>query len=65
MIQFGVMSNSHPAPGTDLTRLWEEMSAEAQQAERSGFDSFFVTEHHQEPAGLPTLCQATFSRGRR
>lgn len=55
MIQFGVMSNSHPAPGTDLTRLWEEMSAEAQQAERSGFDSFFVTEHHQEPAGyLPS-----------
>lgn len=55
MIQFGVMSNSHPAPGTDLTRLWEDMSAEAQQAERSGFDSFFVTEHHQEPAGyLPS-----------
>lgn len=51
MIKFGVMSNSHPAPGTDLTRLVEEMSAEARQAERYGFDSFFVTEHHQEPAG--------------
>lgn len=55
MIQFGVMANSHPLPGTDLRRLVAEMIAEAQQAERSGFDSFFVTEHHQEPAGyLPS-----------
>ena len=55
MIKFGVMSNSHPAPGTDLTRLVEEMIVEAQQAERYGFDSIFVTEHHQEPAGyLPS-----------
>ena len=55
MIRFGVMSNSHPAPGTDVTRVVDEMIAEAQQAERYGFDSFFVTEHHQEPAGyLPS-----------
>jgi alkanesulfonate monooxygenase SsuD/methylene tetrahydromethanopterin reductase-like flavin-dependent oxidoreductase (luciferase family) len=51
MIQFGVMANTHPAPGTDLTRMVDELIAEAQQAERAGFDSFFLTEHHQEPSG--------------
>jgi probable F420-dependent oxidoreductase len=51
MIRFGVMANTHPAPGTDLTGLVDELIAEAQQAERVGFDSFFLTEHHQEPAG--------------
>jgi probable F420-dependent oxidoreductase len=31
------------------------MVVEAQQAEKYGFDSFFVTEHHQEPSGyLPS-----------
>ncbi len=55
MIQFGVMANTHPAPGTDLTRMVDELIAEAQQAERAGFDSFFLTEHHQEPSGyLPS-----------
>src|SRR5713226_3910446 len=51
MIQFGVMANTHPAPGADLTRMVDEVIAEAQQAERCGFDSFFLTEHHQEPSG--------------
>ena len=51
MIQFGVMSNCHPAPGADLPGMVDELIAEAQQAERHGFDSFFVTEHHQEPSG--------------
>lgn len=51
MIQFGVMANTHPAPGTDLAGMVEELIAEAQAAERAGFDSFFLTEHHQEPAG--------------
>src|SRR2546425_3819592 len=51
MIQFGVMANTHPAPGTDLTRMVDEVIAEAQQAERCGFDSFSLTEHHQEPSG--------------
>jgi len=55
MIQFGVMANTHPAPGTDLPRMVDELIAEAQQAERAGFDSFFLTEHHQEPSGyLPS-----------
>jgi probable F420-dependent oxidoreductase len=45
------MSNNQPAPGTDLPRMVDELIEEAQQAERSGFDSFFVNEHHQEPAG--------------
>jgi alkanesulfonate monooxygenase SsuD/methylene tetrahydromethanopterin reductase-like flavin-dependent oxidoreductase (luciferase family) len=55
MIQFGVMANTHPAPGTDLTRMVDELIVEAQQAERAGFDSFFLTEHHQEPSGyLPS-----------
>jgi probable F420-dependent oxidoreductase len=55
MIKFGVMSNSHPASPADLSRLVDEMLAEAQQAEKYGFDSFFVTEHHQEPSGyLPS-----------
>ena len=51
MIQFGVMANTHPLPGADLTRMVDEVIAEAQHAERCGFDSFFLTEHHQEPAG--------------
>jgi probable F420-dependent oxidoreductase len=51
MIQFGVMSNNQPMPGTDLPRMVDELIAEAQQAERCGFDSFFTNEHHQEPAG--------------
>ena len=55
MIQFGVMANTHPAPGTDLTQMVDEVIAEAQQAERCGFDSFFLTEHHQEASGyLPS-----------
>jgi probable F420-dependent oxidoreductase len=55
MIQVGVMSNSHPAAGADLPRMVDDIIAEAQQAERAGFDSFFVTEHHQEPNGyLPS-----------
>jgi probable F420-dependent oxidoreductase len=55
MIQFGVMANTHPAPGTDLPRMVDELIIEAQQAERAGFDSFFLTEHHQEPSGyLPS-----------
>lgn len=51
MIKFGVIANTHPLPGTDLQRMVDELIAEAQQAERYGFDSFFVTEHHQEPGG--------------
>ena len=51
MIQFGVMANTHPGPGTDLQKMADEVIAEAQQAERCGFDSFFLTEHHQEPNG--------------
>jgi len=55
VIKFGVMSNSHPASAADLSRLVDEMVVEAQQAEKYGFDSFFVTEHHQEPSGyLPS-----------
>jgi probable F420-dependent oxidoreductase len=55
VIKFGVMSNSHPASAADLSRLVDEMAVEAQQAEKYGFDSFFVTEHHQEPSGyLPS-----------
>jgi len=55
MIQFGVMANTHPAPGTDLPQMVDELIIEAQQAERAGFDSFFLTEHHQEPSGyLPS-----------
>jgi probable F420-dependent oxidoreductase len=54
-MEFGVMANTHPAPGTDLPCLVDELIAEAQQAERCGFDSFFLTEHHQEPSGyLPS-----------
>ena len=55
MIHFGVMANTHPEPGTDLTQMVDEVIAEAQQAERCGFDSFFLTEHHQEASGyLPS-----------
>ena len=66
MLQVGVMANTHPAPGTDLTRMVDEVIAEAQQAERCGFDSFFLTEHHQEPSGyfpspLPLAPEITVS----
>src|SRR5260370_21542283 len=66
MIQFGGMANTHPAPGTDLTQMVDEVIAEAQQADRRGFDSFFLTEHHQEasrylPSPLP-LAAATPAR---
>src|SRR5260370_20016289 len=55
MLQFGAMANTQQAPGTDLTQMADEVIAEAQQAERCGFDSFFLTEHHQEPSGyLPS-----------
>ena len=50
-IRFGVMSNNQPAPGADLPGMVDELIEEAQVAERAGFDSFFVNEHHQEPAG--------------
>jgi probable F420-dependent oxidoreductase len=51
MIQFGVMANAHPLPATDLPGMVDELIAEAREAERCGFDAFFLTEHHQEPAG--------------
>ena len=51
MITFGIMSNNQPAMGADLPRMVDELIEEAQTAERHGFDSFFVNEHHQEPAG--------------
>jgi alkanesulfonate monooxygenase SsuD/methylene tetrahydromethanopterin reductase-like flavin-dependent oxidoreductase (luciferase family) len=38
MIKFGVIANTHPLPGTDLQRMVDELIAEAQQAERYGFD---------------------------
>lgn len=50
-IRFGVMSNNQPALGADLPGMVDELVEEAQVAERAGFDSFFVNEHHQEPAG--------------
>ena len=51
MITFGIMSNNQPAMGADLPRMVDELIEEAQTAERHGFETFFVNEHHQEPAG--------------
>jgi len=40
-----------PADRRNMPRVLDEIMAEAQVAEASGWDGCFVTEHHQQPDG--------------
>lgn len=40
-----------PPNGENLPRLYDEVFAQAELAERVGFEAFFVPEHHQMPDG--------------
>ena len=40
-----------PPSGANMTRVIDEMIAEAQMAEASGWDGCFISEHHQQADG--------------
>jgi alkanesulfonate monooxygenase SsuD/methylene tetrahydromethanopterin reductase-like flavin-dependent oxidoreductase (luciferase family) len=40
-----------PPDGRNMARVLDEIMAEAQVAEASGWDGCFITEHHQQPDG--------------
>ena len=51
-IKFGMFPNTQGTPdGRGLEKMVQRAIAEAQAAERYGFDGAFLTEHHQEPSG--------------
>ena len=52
-MKFGLYSSiANPPRGEDLDRCIDEVIAEAQLAEASGFDSCFFGEHHQDHDGF-------------
>jgi len=52
-VQFGIYSSiANPPRGEQLDRAIDEVIAEAQLAEASGFDSCFFGEHHQDRDGF-------------
>jgi alkanesulfonate monooxygenase SsuD/methylene tetrahydromethanopterin reductase-like flavin-dependent oxidoreductase (luciferase family) len=52
-MKFGLYSSiANPPRGEQLDRCIDEVIAEAQQAETSGFDSCFFGEHHQDKDGF-------------
>jgi probable F420-dependent oxidoreductase len=52
-MKFGLYSSiANPPRGEHLDRCIDEVVAEAQLAEASGFDSCFFGEHHQDPDGF-------------
>jgi len=52
-MQFGIYSSiANPPRGENLDRCVDEVIAEAQLAEASGFDSCFFGEHHQDKDGF-------------
>jgi probable F420-dependent oxidoreductase len=52
-MQFGIYSSiANPPRGEDLDRCVDEVIAEAQVAEASGFDACFFGEHHQDKDGF-------------
>jgi probable F420-dependent oxidoreductase len=52
-VKFGLYSSiANPPRGEYLERCIDEVIAEAQLAEASGFDSCFFGEHHQDPDGF-------------
>jgi alkanesulfonate monooxygenase SsuD/methylene tetrahydromethanopterin reductase-like flavin-dependent oxidoreductase (luciferase family) len=53
-MKFGLYSSiANPPRGEQLDRCIDEVIAEAQLAESSGFDSCFFGEHHQDHDGWP------------
>lgn len=46
-----LVNTQDPPDGRNIPRLYEEVLAEAELAERVGFDSVFVPEHHMMPDG--------------
>jgi probable F420-dependent oxidoreductase len=53
MMKFGIYSSiANPPRGENLDRCVDEVIAEAQLAEASGFDSCFFGEHHQDKDGF-------------
>lgn len=55
-MKFGISPcTQSPPAGEHMDRLVDQIIEQAQQAERYGFDSFLLTEHHQQPDGyLPS-----------
>jgi probable F420-dependent oxidoreductase len=52
-MQFGIYSSiANPPHGEHLERCIDQVVAEAQQAEASGFDACFFGEHHQDKDGF-------------
>lgn len=55
---FGYIPCTETPDGSEMNRLWNEVVAEAKQAEEAGFDAFQPSEHHQQETGywpsLPT-----------
>ena len=52
-MQFGIYSSiANPPRGENLDRCVDEVIAEAQLAEASGFDACFFGEHHQDQDGF-------------
>ncbi len=69
-MKFGMLVNTQDPPeGRTIPRLYEEIFREAELAEKVGFDSVFVPEHHMMPDGyLPApavLLSAIAARTRR
>jgi alkanesulfonate monooxygenase SsuD/methylene tetrahydromethanopterin reductase-like flavin-dependent oxidoreductase (luciferase family) len=49
MIHVGYLAcTQDPPSGANMTRVINETIAEAQMAEASGWDSCFISEHHQQ-----------------
>src|SRR3990172_11931117 len=55
-IKFGIIPRTEGPPGGgDSVQVFEEALAGVAEAERAGFASCFITEHHQAPDGyLPS-----------
>ena len=72
-MRFGISPcTQSPPAGEHLDRLVDQIIEQAQQAERYGFDSFLLTEHHQQLChrllGRPAsesgpFCQSLGARG--
>jgi alkanesulfonate monooxygenase SsuD/methylene tetrahydromethanopterin reductase-like flavin-dependent oxidoreductase (luciferase family) len=55
-ITFGYIPCTETPDGNGMHRLWNEVIAEAKQAEQHGFDAFQPSEHHQQETGYwPSL----------
>lgn len=58
-ITFGYIPCTETPDGSEMTRLWDEVVAEARLAEEVGFDAFQPSEHHQQETGYwPSLLTA-------